>query len=232
MRALIVDDEAPARRRLRAVLQDSGAVAVVAECATGREALGAIREHAPDVVFLDIEMPDLDGVAMATTLRGNPLPALVFVTAHERYAVHAFDLQALDYLLKPLDPDRVAEAVRRAEVYLHFVRNGGLPAVDRFGDISIDVAAHEVSRGGQLVRLRPKEFELLVALLRRGGAVVTRDELLREVWRYAIGVTSRTVDTHIGALRKRLESDPARPRHILTVRQYGYRLERSSSRPG
>jgi DNA-binding response OmpR family regulator len=226
MRALIVDDEAPARRRMRGVLQDSAAVSVVGECATGREALDAIREHVPDVVFLDIEMPDLDGLALATLLRGRPLPALVFVTAYEQYAVRAFDLQALDYLLKPLNPGRVAEAVRRADVYLHFVQNGGLAAVDRFGDISVNVAAHEVSRAGQPIQLRPKEFELLVALLRRGGGVATRDDLLREVWRYAIGVTSRTVDTHIGTLRKRLEPDPARPRHILTVRQYGYRLDR------
>jgi DNA-binding response OmpR family regulator len=226
MRALIVDDEAPARRRMRGVLQESAGVAVVAECAAGREALDAIRAHVPDVVFLDIEMPDLDGLALATLLRGRPLPALVFVTAHEQYAVRAFDLQALDYLLKPLDPERVAEAVRRADAYLQFVRGGGLPAVDRFGEVCVNVPAHEVSRSGQPVPLRPKEFELLVALLRRGGAVATRDELLREVWRYAIGVTSRTVDTHIGALRKRLESNPARPTHILTVRQYGYRLDR------
>jgi DNA-binding response OmpR family regulator len=226
MRALIVDDEAPARRRMRGVLQESAGVEIVGECATGREALAAIPAHAPDVVFLDIEMPDLDGLALAAAVRTHPLPALVFVTAHEQHAVRAFDLQALDYLLKPLDTDRVAEAVRRAEVYLRFVRNGGLPAVDRFGEICVNVAAHEVSRRGKPIPLRPKEFELLVALLRRGGAVATRDELLREVWRYAIGVTSRTVDTHIGELRKRLESNPAKPTHILTVRQYGYRLDR------
>lgn len=228
MRALIIDDEAPARRRLRAILREFAGVTVVAECATGREALDAIRRHAPDVAFLDIEMPDFDGLAVAAALRGQPGPAFVFVTAHEQYAVRAFNVQALDYLLKPLDEERVAKAVRRVEVYLGFVRNGRLPPVDRFGDIVVDYAAHGVSRRGQPVHLRPKEYELLVALLRRGGAIATRDELLREVWGYAVGVASRTVDTHVAVLRKQLELDPCRPRHILTVRQYGYRLERGT----
>jgi DNA-binding response OmpR family regulator len=226
MRALIVDDEAPARRRMRAVLRDIGRVIVVAECATGREALEAIRRHAPDVAFLDIEMPDLDGLALAAALQGRARPAVVFVTAYEEYAVRAFNVRALDYLIKPLNEERVAEAVRRAEAYLGFVRSQAAQDVDGFGDIAVDLTVHQVSRNGQPVRLRPKEYELLVALLRRGGAIASRAELLTEVWGYASGVTSRTVDTHVGALRKQLEPDPSRPRHILTVRQYGYRLDR------
>jgi DNA-binding response OmpR family regulator len=226
MRALIVDDEAPARRRLRAALGEVPGVTVVAECASGREALDVIRRRAPDLVFIDIEMADLDGLALAAAIRGERTPALVFVTAHEEYAVRAFAVEALDYLLKPLDDERVVEAVRRAEAFLAYHRQGGPPPVDRFGNVAVDSRRHEVTRGGIRVDLRPKEFELLVALLRRGGAIASREELLREVWGYAERVMSRTVDTHVAALRRRLEPDPARPRHLLTVRQYGYRLER------
>jgi two-component system KDP operon response regulator KdpE len=227
MRALIVDDEAPARRRLRAALSGLPGVSEILECGSGREALEIIRARAPDVAFLDIEMPDLDGLAIAESVRGRRVPALVFVTAYEHYAVRAFDVAALDYLLKPLDDARVAEAVRRAEAYLDVVRRGP-PAVDRFGDIVVEYAAGRVSKGGRHVELRPKEYDLLVALLRRGGAIATREELLRDVWRYADGVLSRTVDTHVAALRRRLEADPSRPRHILTVRSYGYRLDRGA----
>jgi len=231
MRALIVDDEAPARRRLRAALGQVPGITCVTESATGREALEAIRRDAPDLAFLDIEMPDLDGLALAAMLRGQATTAVVFVTAHEQYAVGAFALQALDYLLKPLDEDRVAEAVRRAGAYLDLARRGGPPPVDRFGEISVDYRTHRVSRGGRPVELRPKEYELLVALLKRGGAIASREDLLHEIWGYAANVVSRTVDTHMVALRKRLEPDPARPRHILTVRHYGYRLDREGTSP-
>jgi DNA-binding response OmpR family regulator len=231
MRALIVDDEAPARRRLRAVLRQLPGVEV-AESESGRDALERIRLDPPDVAFLDIEMPGIDGLALATALHGRSTPALVFVTAHQEYALRAFDVQALDYLLKPVDDERVAEAVRRVRVYLGLIRQGGLPAVDRFGDIAVEFATHRVSRRGRTVALRPREYELLVALLERRGAIASREELLREVWGYAETVVNRTVDTHIAALRRRLEADPSRPRHLLTVRHYGYRLDRDGTGAG
>src|SRR5947208_12811491 len=103
--------------------------------------------------------------------------------------------------------------------------NGG-PPPERFGDVEVIPASRTVLRGGQPVPLTPKEFDLLVALLRRRGAVVTRLDLLREVWGYSAEVLSRTVDTHVAELRRKLETDPAAPRHILTVRKSGYRLER------
>jgi two-component system KDP operon response regulator KdpE len=225
MRALIVDDEAPARRRLRAVLRQIPGVMEVSESESGRDALARIRGDPPEVAFLDIEMPGIDGISLAAALRGRT-PALVFVTAHQQYALEAFEVQALDYLLKPVDEDRVAEAVRRVAVYLGIARQGHLPAVDRFGDVAVEFATHRVSRRGRTVGLRPAEYKLLVALLKRGGAIASRQELLRDVWGYAESVSSRTVDTHVAALRKRLELDPSRPRHLLTVRHYGYRLDR------
>ena len=93
-----------------------------------------------------------------------------------------------------------------------------------FGSVVVDPATHRVTREGRPVGLRPKEYDLLQALLRRNGRVATRAELLREVWGYHESVLSRTLDTHVGELRRKLEDDPSRPRHILTIRKTGYQL--------
>ena len=96
---------------------------------------------------------------------------------------------------------------------------------EQFGDVDVDVAARSVLRDGQHIQLTPMEFDLLLALLRRRGAVASRTELMTEVWGYHASVVSRTVDTHVAELRRKLEDDPAMPRHILTVRKAGYRLQ-------
>ena len=229
MRAIIVDDEAPARRRLRGVLQQINAVTRIDECASGHEAVELLKRGAPDLVFLDIQMPDLDGFAVAAAASDTRPPAIVFVTAYDEHAVRAFEIQAFDYLLKPFDDERVIATVRRAEDFLEWVRreddSGAPPVIRRFGDVTIDFATHQVRRAAKPVDLRPKEYALLVALLKRGGRVASRLELLREVWGYAEDVMSRTVDTHIAMLRRKLESDAAHPRHIVTVRTFGYRIE-------
>lgn len=230
MRAVIVDDEAPARRRLRGVLQQIPAVTRIDECASGRDAIELLRRGTPDLVFLDIQMPDVDGFAVAAAASPAKPPAIVFVTAYDEYAVHAFEIQAFDYLLKPFDDERVVATVERAADFLDWIRREGgtasEPVLHGFGNVSVDFDTHQVKRGGRVVELRPKEYALLVALLRRGGRVASRIELLREVWGYAEDVLSRTVDTHVAMLRRKLEPDPAHPRHIVTVRTFGYRIER------
>jgi len=234
MRAIIVDDEAPARRRLRGVLQQIRTVTRIDECASGRDAVELLKRGAPppDLVFLDIQMPDLDGFAVAAAASEERPPAIVFVTAYDEHAVRAFEIQAFDYLLKPFDDERVIATVKRAEDFLEWTRraesgtDAGEPVLRGFGDVSVDFATHQVRRAGKLAELRPKEYALLVALLRRGGRVASRLELLREVWGYAEDVMSRTVDTHVAMLRRKLELDPAHPRHIVTVRTFGYRIER------
>src|SRR5437762_11019274 len=120
MRAIIVDDEAPARRRLRGVLQQISAVTRIDECANGRDAVELLRRGAPppDLVFLDIQMPDLDGFAVAAAANEERPPAIIFVTAFEEHAVRAFEIQAFDYLLKPFDDERVIATVNWA-VELH-----------------------------------------------------------------------------------------------------------------
>lgn len=230
MRAVIVDDEAPARRRLRGVLQQIPAVTRIDECASGRDAIELLRRGTPDLVFLDIQMPDVDGFAVAAAASPAKPPAIVFVTAYDEHAVHAFEIQAFDYLLKPFDDERVMATVERAADFLEWVRREGTaasePVLRGFGDVTVDFDTHQVRRGSRQADLRPKEYALLVALLRRGGRVASRIELLREVWGYAEDVMSRTVDTHVAMLRRKLEADPAHPRHIVTVRTFGYRIER------
>lgn len=114
IQALIVDDEPLARQRLRALLAEEDAVEVVGECADGVEALQAIRERAPDLVFLDVQMPALDGFGVLEQLPADELPVVIFVTAYDRYAIRAFEVHALDYLLKPFDRERFHKAVERA----------------------------------------------------------------------------------------------------------------------
>src|SRR5436309_15865604 len=127
MRAIIVDDEAPARRRLRGVLQQISTVTRIDECANGRDAVELLRRGAPppDLVFLDIQMPDLDGFAVAAAANEERPPAIIFVTAFEEHAVRAFEIQAFDYLLKPFDDERVIATVNRAAVFLEWIRREG-----------------------------------------------------------------------------------------------------------
>jgi two-component system, OmpR family, alkaline phosphatase synthesis response regulator PhoP len=144
--------------------------------------------------------------------------------------VRGFRFGADDYVTKPFG---LMELLARIDALLRRATrpNGDGPrvagdAVSGFGDVRVDAARHTVMRDGAPVALRPKEYDLLVALLRRNGQVATRIELLKEVWGYDDSVMSRTVDTHIAELRRKLESDPANPRHILTVLKTGYRLSR------
>ncbi len=118
VRTLIVDDEVLARRRIRNLLRGRDDFAVVGECANGREAVSAIRHHAPDLVFLDVQMPDLDGFGVLKALSADRLPVVVFVTAYDQYAVKAFEFHALDYLLKPFDDERFEKTLEWARAHL------------------------------------------------------------------------------------------------------------------
>lgn len=114
VRALIVDDEALARERVRTLLGHATGVTIVGECSGGREAVEAILEHRPDVVFLDVQMPDLNGFEVLEAVASEWLPAVIFVTAYDEYAIKAFDVHAIDYLLKPIEPERFRKALARA----------------------------------------------------------------------------------------------------------------------
>jgi two-component system LytT family response regulator len=118
LRTVVVDDESLARRGLKLRLQALDGVEVVAECRNGREALDAVGEQAPDLLFLDIQMPGMDGLDVVRELQSDDMPLIVFVTAYDQYAVQAFDLHAVDYVLKPVEEDRLADAVDRARTLL------------------------------------------------------------------------------------------------------------------
>ena len=235
-RVLVIEDNANLRRGLRDLLEQDGFE--VLDAPSAKEGLRQVREDAPDLVLLDLMLPDFAGERVLRTVREHEpyLPILVVTAKHqEDDKVRALQLGADDYVTKPFGRKelsaRVAALLRRSR------RAAGaspepdaLPAAPSsewmlsFGDVVVDVRAHVVTRGDTPVSLSPKEFELLVALLRRAGAVVTRRQLLEEVWGYRSGVRSRTIDLHMLELRRRLEPDPSRPRYLLTVRKVGYRF--------
>jgi two-component system LytT family response regulator len=226
---MIVDDEPLARARLRGLLARQPDLRLVAECADGTAAKEAIAADLPEVVFLDIEMAEVSGLAVAEGVAGPAGPAVVFVTAHERYARQAFDVRALDYLLKPFEEERFRATLERVRAHTRVARweaerRRAPPEVLRFADLELATAQREARLGGRSLALRPKEFELLRALVARGGGVVTRRELLTEVWGYREGVSSRTVDTHVAVLRRKLGYRPDQAGYVATVAKAGYRL--------
>ena len=124
IRCLIVDDEPLARERIRTLLGDAPDVEIVGECPDGRKAVAAIHKHAPDLLFLDVQMPGLDGFGVLESLPPEEIPVVIFVTAYDQYALRAFEAQALDYLLKPFDRERFQKALRRARTQIRQQRSG------------------------------------------------------------------------------------------------------------
>jgi two-component system, OmpR family, alkaline phosphatase synthesis response regulator PhoP len=182
----------------------------------------------PDLIVLDLMLPLLGGLELLRTVRreGGRMPVLVLTArGQESDKVTALKLGADDYLTKPFG---LLELLARVEALLRRsgVTDHGGSSFFHFGEIELQLQTRVVLRGGARVDLTPKEFDLLALLLRADGAVVTREELLRKVWGYRARVVTRTLDSHVAELRRKLERSPASPRHILTVRKVGYRLER------
>lgn len=221
---LLVEDNADLAFGLAGNLEVEGYRVTVAP--DGRSGLAAARREAPDLLVLDLMLPDLDGIRVLKTLRedGFAGPVLLLTArGEESDKVRGFRLGADDYVTKPFG---LLELLARVEALLRRSAPREEADVERFGDVAIDLASRSVTRGGRPVELAPKEYDLLVALLRARGAVLTRQQLLGRVWGYADAVVSRTIDTHVLELRRKLEADPAAPRHLLTARKVGYRLAR------
>ncbi|ANM30394.1 hypothetical protein ABI59_13655 [Acidobacteria bacterium Mor1] len=223
-RILIVEDNPGLAFGLRNNLELEGYRVEV--CTDGREGLEAVRRSAPDLVILDLMLPGMDGLSVLDAIRkgDDKVPVLVLTArGEESDKVLGLRTGADDYVTKPFG---LLELIARVEALLRRSGDGedAAPAkVFRFGAIEIEPEARTVLRGGMPVELAPKEFDLLLALVHNAGRVRTRQQLLDEVWGYAADVVSRTVDTHIGELRRKLEKDPSKPRHILTARKAGYR---------
>jgi DNA-binding response OmpR family regulator len=226
-RILLVEDNRDLAYGLRNNLEIEGFEVEV--CEDGKSGLLAARRSKPELVILDLMLPELDGFRVLRALReeGDRVPILILTArGEESDKVRGLRLGADDYVTKPFG---LLELLARVEALLRRARGGAASeakdSVLRFGDVVVDTASRVVSRNGAAVELAPKEFELLLALLRGKGAVISRLDLMRQVWGYSDAVVTRTVDTHVAELRRKLEADPASPRHILTVRKVGYRLQ-------
>ncbi|MFH1763102.1 MAG: response regulator transcription factor [Gemmatimonadota bacterium] len=232
-RILVVEDNEDLAFGLRKVLEFEGYEVEVATA--GEAGLDSARKIPPDLLILDIMLPGKSGFEVLRELRTSGLrfPVLILTARSlESDVVLGFDFGADDYVTKPFS---TAELLARVRSLLRRVLTGaGGPGgretggydLMSFGEVEVSPATRTVRREGELVELTPKEFDLLVALLGRRGAVISRQELLKEVWGYGnAAVNTRTVDVHLSELRRKLENDPANPRYILTVRKAGYRLD-------
>lgn len=198
----------------------------------GAEALRHARVFQPHLIILDLMMPGMDGFSVLASLRGEGMnmPVLILsAKSDEADKVRGFRSGADDFVTKPFG---VLELLARVDALLRRVTPAQadapetqLPATLTFGNLQIDLPARRVIRDGATVAMAPKEFDLLVALMRQPGTALSRTRLLREVWGHAPDVQTRTVDIHIVELRRKLEQEPAQPQHIITVWKTGYRFD-------
>ena len=219
-RVLVVEDNPDLAFGLRTSLEVEGYDVLHAE--TGKEGLGMAEEVSPDLIVLDLMLPEMTGYEVLRQLRRarHEMPVLILTArGEEADKVQGFRLGADDYVVKPVG---VLEFLARVEALLRRAYPGESTAVYRFGDLEIDGDRRTVAVGDTEVELSPLEFDLLCTLARRRGNLVTRAELLKEVWGYRSDIESRTVDTHIAKLRAKI--DPADRSRIVTVRKKGYRL--------
>ena len=220
---LLVEDEAQMRRFLRAALTSHGYRLVEAE--KGADAVGLTTSHNPELVLLDLGLPDIDGFEVTRRLREFSQVPIIVLSARGREddKVAALDAGANDYVTKPFGMN---ELLARIRVALR-LRQG--LAVDepvlQFEGLRIDFARHEVEREGELVKLTPLEFKLLGCLARHAGKVLTHRQLLKEVWGPSHGDDTHYLRVYMANLRKKLERDAAAPRYLLTEPGVGYRLK-------
>ena len=218
---LIVEDDPPIRRLLRTTL---GAHDYrTHEAATGAEALSALRHHRPDLVLLDLGLPDIDGLVLIGRIRAiSPVPIVVLSSRGEEAAkVAALDAGADDYVTKPFGADELMARLRAA--LRHRLQEQGADRGFTSGDLSIDLVRRLVRRGAEDIKLSPKEYDILEQLAIHAGKVLTHKHLLREVWRDE-SVDPQYLRVYVRQLRQKVEADPAAPRHVLTEPGIGYRL--------
>ena len=228
-RVLVIEDSHDLAEGLRYNLELEGYAVKVAD--DGNAGLSLAREWDPDLVILDLMMPGMDGYQVLRSIRGDgrQTPVLILsARGEEADKVRGFQLDADQYVTKPFGLIELLERVksllrrRRARTEAPAIEPG--VGTIAFGDVTIDPASRTVTRGGEAVSLTPKAYELMMALIKRKGAVATRVELLREVWDHRAIVLTRTVDSHMAELRKKLEHDPADPKHFITIWKVGYRF--------
>ena len=223
-RILLIEDNQDLAFGLRTNLEVEGYEVALVE--DGAKGLAVAQDCSPDLIILDLMLPKMDGIEVLRKIRKSDsrTPILILTArGNEIDKVLGLRLGADDYVTKPFG---LMELMARVEALLRRVdsvtRSG--KTVFQFGSIELQTASRRVLKDGREVVLTPKEYGLLLALIEKEGAVASRIDLMSEVWGHASAVISRTVDTHIAELRRKLETDPARPRHIITVRKTGYRF--------
>ena len=221
---LVVEDERPLAETLRFNLEMEGYRVRTAE--DGVEGLSMARALQPDLVLLDLMLPRMDGLDVLRGIREQSQAPVLLLTARTSEAdrVRGLDLGADDYITKPFS---LAEL--KARVRVHLRRKQDVTVEDRvleFGEFRLDLNRRLLSKHGEPIALRPKEYELLAYLAQRDGRAFTRDQLLNDVWDISFAGGTRTVDVHVRWLRMKIEQSDGPPRHLITVRGAGYRFER------
>jgi DNA-binding response OmpR family regulator len=225
---LVVEDEPTLRETLVDALAVDGFRVVAA--GDGREALERFRAEGPDLILLDLMLPELSGIEVCRIIRTESAVPIVMLTARDSEVdkIVGLELGADDYVTKPFSlrelSARIRAIFRRSE---QAVAAGGPTVVD-IGGVQVDLAGHRVLRDGHEIAMKPKVFELLAFLVRHPGQVMSRDQLLEQVWGYDYAGETRTVDVHVHWLRAAIEPDPANPSVIQTIRGVGYVLRRSA----
>jgi len=221
---LVVEDDEQMRRFLRVTLSVNGYH--VTEATTGAEALAIAQSRRPDLIVLDLGLPDLDGVAVVDKLRQWFNSPIVVVSArqHEGDKVQALDAGANDYLTKPFGTSELLARIRAALRQSNRIGTEPEQGVFTCGELRVDRDRYEVSVRGQSVKLTPLEYRLLHTLIRHAGKVVTRRQLLREVWGETHLDEAHYVRVYMSSLRRKLEANPARPQFLITEQNVGYRL--------
>jgi two-component system KDP operon response regulator KdpE len=221
LRVLVVDDEASIRKFLRASLAAHDYQ--VYEAATGQDALAAVLAHRPDLMILDLGLPDIEGIEVTRQLREwSQIPIIILsVREHESEKVAALDAGADDYLTKPFG---ISELLARMRAALRRRLAESDAPVFTSGELTVDLARHVVTVAGQEVQLTPTEYDLLRVLVTNAGKVITHRQLLRQVWGVAYEQEAHLLRVNISNLRHKLEADPTRPRYIVTEPGVGYRL--------
>jgi two-component system, OmpR family, alkaline phosphatase synthesis response regulator PhoP len=228
---LIVEDNETLALGLRTSLEVEG---YKVECVTdGGDALQWLDDNDTDLIVLDLMLPSVNGFEVLRRYRSTGGSAAVLILSardQEVDKVQGFRIGADDYVVKPVG---VLEFLARVEAIMRRLAPAGKVGADgavrgaqrSFSDVVVDLRTRTVQRGGKPIDLSPMEFDFLAYLIESGGDIVSRETLMRQVWRYSTGVTSRTVDQHVARLRNKLEPDPAQPRHLITVRKAGYRFQ-------
>jgi two-component system KDP operon response regulator KdpE len=221
---IVIEDEAQIRRFLRTTLTSEGYQVVEAE--TGKQGLAEAATRKPDLIILDLGLPDMDGVEVVKGVRAwSSVPVIILsARSQESDKISALDAGADDYLVKPFSVGELVARIRVAIRHVSFAVNGGEAGIFLVDELKVDMIHRKITVSDVEVHLTPIEYRLLTVLVKHAGKVLTHRLLLKEVWGPNYVERAHYLRIYMGALRHKLEKDPARPRFLLTEVGVGYRL--------